>query len=863
MKKKLIYIALLALSVLIQSSFAQTDTSHHIPAVKTLSAGWKTALYADGAKTWTGDQLTTIGMPCGGIGAGQLYVRGDGTLACWWICNNAYNTGQGAVDCWNFPTMIGQWKTGYQTYTPVSFIDQDFNIHVGSAASRSLDNRGFHDITFKGEYPIATIDYRDKQNPLPVNVQLKVFSPFIPLDAKDSATPGTVLQFTVSNTSNESQQVKITGHLQNLVGLYLKNLLNGTSRNEVVRSNGIVSVKMSLANGLPADHPYQGNLSLSVLDENGFARAQQGSDGQMAEKPLGQRLIGEVGSELSLKPGEQKQITFLLTWYFPNRPQPQRPNNFTQMVRADGPIIKNNYANWFSSSLDVAYWLKANLPRLQGTTESFVNVYYHQSTLPYWLTHRIMMPVSNLATETTQWWGDGKFWAWEGVGSCYGTCTHVWNYAQGMAHLFPELERNVRERTDLATSFGPDGRIAMRDGGGGYAMDGQAGTILKAYREHLLTTDNLFLTRIWQKIKQAEQYLIRTDGNGDGLIEGPQSNTYDIAFYGANTFTGSLYLASLKATAKMAALVNDNAFAKTCDSIAENGKVNTEKRLWNGHYFIQDQTSVSEKQRQYSQYGTGCLSDQLFGQTWADLDDLGLLYDPQKIKQVLRSIYTYNWAPDVGPQNAAHRPERPFADPGEAGLFVCTWPLSQHPGDNGVRYADEVWTGIEYQVATSMIYAGMLDEGLSVVKGLDARYSPGKHNPYNEFECGDHYARSLASYGLLPALEGYTYDGPAQTMSFAPKLNAEHFCGFFTAAEGWGTISQERKGRAQTNTIKLSCGALSLKRLNVEAKRKGLLTLSANGQKIACKGTYNGGLLQITFKPITIQTNQEIKLTIQ
>ncbi|MES2107947.1 MAG: GH116 family glycosyl hydrolase [Bacteroidota bacterium] len=847
----------------LQDSYAQVDPSHHVAADKQLPASWAKTLYADGPKTWTGDQLTAIGMPCGGIGAGQLYVRGDGTLACWWICNNAYNTGQGAVSCWNFTTMLGQWKTGYQTYTPISFIDQGFTIQIGTASPRRLDSEGFHDICFKGEYPMATITYHDEKEPSPVGIQLKVFSPFIPLDARESATPGTVLQFTIANTSKATQRIRLTGHLQNLAGLYLKNLLNGTIRNEVVRSKGMVSVNMSLAGGLPTDHPYQGYLALSVLDDEGFANAQQGSEKQTCEAPLGKRLTGEAGTTISIKPGEQRKVTFLLTWYFPNRPQPQRPNNFTQMVHADGPIIKNNYANWFKSSLDVAQWLQANLPRLQSTTESFVNAYYRQSNLPYWLTRRMMMPISNLATETTQWWGDGKFWAWEGVGSCYGTCTHVWNYAQGMAHLFPELERNVRERTDLSTSFEPDGRIDMRDGGGGYAIDGQAGTILKAYREHLQSPDNTFVSKNWERIKKAEQYLISTDGNGDGLIEGPQSNTYDIAFYGANTFTGSLYLASLKAASKMAMLMHDQAFAKTCDSIVKNGKINAEKRLWNGHYFIQDLTNVPDKQKQNSQYGTGCLSDQLFGQTWADLDNLGYLYDPQKVKQALQSIYTYNWTPDVGPQNLVHKPERPFANPGEAGLFVCTWPLSPHPGDNGVRYADEVWTGIEYQVATSMIYDGMLDEGLSIVKGLDARYSPEKHNPYNEFECGDHYARSLASYGLLPALEGCTYDGPAQTMGFAPKLQPQHFCGFFTAAEGWGTISQEREGGVQTNTIKLDYGKLTLKQIGVEVTQKGLVTLSANGRKIKCRKTFEGKQLHVSFDGVTIQANQEIKLMIQ
>lgn len=853
--KKYTRVLFIILSLTSKAFSQQLDASHHVPVNKGLSKAWQQALYADGPKTWRGDELTTIGMPCGGIGAGQLYVRGDGTLADWWICNNAYNTGQGAVNYWNFNTALGPWKTGYQTYTPPSYVNQGFTIN-----GRPLDKIGFDSIEFTGEYPVATIDYKDNQKPLPYAVRLQVFSPFIPLNAKESATPGTIMQFTITNKSHSTQTVDLSGHLQNLVGLDLKEKLKGNSRNTTIRTisenpatNRLTTLQMDyVGTDLSPRHPFNGNVCLSLVGDcttSGYAEA-----------PVGQKLIGTISKSLTLKPGETKQITFLLTWYFPNRQKPQWAG-WNRSLNIDTTIIGNNYANWFHSSLDVARWLNTNLARLQKGTFDFVDAYYHQSTIPYWLNRRLMMPLSNLATETTQWWGNGKFWAWEGVGSCYGTCTHVWNYEQGLAHLFPELERNMRERGDFGSAYrDSDGMVGMRDAPEDEATDGQAGAVLKAYREHLLTGDNRFLERNWPKIKKAEQFLINEDGNGDGMLEGKQPNTYDISFVGENTFVGGLYLASLKAASKMAALIHDGLFAKTCDSIFANGSEKSVADLWNGHYFIQKVDTVKYNR---SQTVKGCLSDQLFGQTWAGLLGLGDLYPADKIRTALQSIYTYNWAPDVTAQTQYHKPERPYANAGESGLMVCTWPFSRHLGNDGVRYADEVWTGIEYEVATNMIANGLTDEGLTLIKSVDDRYNPAKHNPYNEFECGDHYARAMASYGVLLALEGIHYDGPQAALTFDPKIQKEHFCAFFSGAEGWGNIGQERHGRQQVNNIAISYGKLHLKKLalvtnNTPRQVKAIV----NGHPCKCDYGAIGDKLMLGFNDLVLKQGDKLTINI-
>ena len=434
----------------------------------------------------------------------------------------------------------------------------------------------------------------------------------------------------------------------------------------------------------PGNHPYFGNIALSVIDPNGFATADYKGYGvpqnnsKLATTAADEKLLGATGTSFELAPGESKTVSFLLTWFFPYRPlQYGEGGNWNIAIPTDGPAIGNMYANWYSDALDVANWLHKNLDRLNQQTVNFHDTYYKNTTLPYWLVQRLMMPVSTLATETCQWWANDKFWAWEGVGSCVGTCTHVWNYEHALSKLFPELEKNIREKTDYGASFQTDGGILARNGWGGILIDGHAGGILKAYREHLGSKDDLFLSRNWDKIKKATEFIIKEDGDKDGLIEKEQANTYDIAFFGANTYVGGLYLSALKATSKMALLMKDTAFALHCDSIFQSGSKRSEDKLWNGEYFKQD---VDLAKHPLSQYANGCLSDQLFGQTWAHLTNLDYIYPEEKVKTTLQSIWKYNWATDVGVQNQVHKPERIYASNGEPGLLIATWPKSKHMG---------------------------------------------------------------------------------------------------------------------------------------------------------------------------------------
>ena len=550
--------------------------------------------------------------------------------------------------------------------------------------------------------------------------------------------------------------------------------------------------------------PDYGSLCLAVLGA-GFCRPSL-PDGPLPEtifadsadepeKPVGQTLRGAVGRTFTLDPGAEGMVVFVLSWFMPN------------LYRGE-TLVGTRYATRFDGAGSVALYVARNLDRLAEQTRLWHRTYY-DSTLPHWLLDRLHAPVANLASTTCQWWKNGRFWAWEGAGCCRGTCGHVWNYEHAMARLFPQLERSVREMQDFAPGVGfyPEtGAIGFRgEGWTLWAGDAQGGYILKAYREHQMSPDAGFLERNWPNIRKATEFLIVQDGNADGFIEGRQHQTYDQDYYGANTMVGSLYLGALRAAEEMARQVGDGGFANECRRIFEAGRLNSVGTLYNGEYFIQ---AVDLNEHPEWQYGDGCLADQMFGQGWAHQVGLGYLYLQETVVSALRSIWKYNWAPDVGPQNDAHRPERWFAVPGEAGLFTCTWPKSRHLGPRSTRYRNEVWTGIEYQVAGHMAWEGMLTEALAICRGIHERYHPSKHNPWNEVECGDHYARALASWGVLIGLSGFEYHGQKRRIGFAPRIAPDDFRCVFTACEGWGSLGQSRHGKTQVNEFAVRWGRL-------------------------------------------------------
>ncbi|MCK5852494.1 hypothetical protein KAH27_05635, partial [bacterium] len=470
---------------------------------------------------------------------------------------------------------------------------------------------------------------------------------------------------------------------------------------------------------------------------------------------------------------------------------------------------------------------------------------------------------------------------------------------QSHARLFPSLGRNIRERQDFTSikdggGFFPEtGLVAFRGGEDNLwlAVDGQCDTVLNAYREHLMSANKNFLKRNWKKIKRTLQYLIEQDALGleggkdspnlanignkppkpkpkstnapNGIIEGTQHNTYDLNYQGPNTLIGALYLAALRAGEEMANEMGNKDFAKKCNELFESGKEWTVSNLWNGEYFIQ---KVDLKKYPNHQYKDGCLSDQLFGQFWAHQVNLGYVYPTNYVKTAMEAVWKYNWAPDIGPYNKKFKPFRWFIKKeGQGGLLTCTWPQGDYIA-SGTSYKNEIWSGIEYQVAAGLIAEGFVTEGLAICYAVHDRYQPGFLNPYNEIECGDHYARAMSSWGVYLALAGFQYDGPNGSVGFDPVITPENFKAAFTFAEGWAVFEQKREKGVQVNKIIIAKGNLKIKTLSLgipENLKSKNVVIKINDKKIKAISKFTDKKVSIKFsKKINISDGQTLKVMI-
>ena len=578
------------------------------------------------------------------------------------------------------------------------------------------------------------------------------------------------------------------------------------------------------------------------------------------------KLVGSVVRSFTLEPGASKEISFVLAWHFPNLTFPLTFN--AGQASTNKTIIEKGryYGTKFDSARAVFGFVAKHEPRLARDTKLWRDTWY-DSTLPYWFLDRTVLNASILATSTCYRFANGRFYGWEGVGCCAGTCTHVWHYEQAMGRLFPELDILLRERVDFNPSVGfnqTSGIIGHRgDAGRSQAVDGQAGTILRAYRDVLVSTNTDFLQRNWPQIKLATEWLMGLDSDKDGILDKPQANTLDGTWYGKIPWITSLGLAAVQATAEMAILMGDSAFAEKCKTNVETGKANFVKTFWNGEYFQQIHDPA---QLEHVGSYNGCLIDQVMGQGWAFQVGLDRVLPEDKTKEALAAIWKYNFTPDVGP----YRKERPagrwYAMPGEAGTLMCSWPRgdSMRVTKGFDYYFNECMNGFEHQVAGHMIAEGMLLEGFVIERAIHDRYHASKRNPWNEVECGDHYARSMASYGVFLSACGFDLHGPNGHIGFAPKITPENFKAAFTAAEGWGSYGQKIEAGNLNADIQLKWGKLRLRTISLAVEAKpSVVTVVANGKTIPANQAFANGTCTLTLpEDLSLKAGQALSIVL-
>jgi len=575
----------------------------------------------------------------------------------------------------------------------------------------------------------------------------------------------------------------------------------------------------------------------------------------------GHTLNGAVAASVTVPAGKSVDVPFLLAWHYPNK------------YSHGGAWMGCHYATQWTDAGAVLREAAAGFGHWRRLTEHFRNTFY-DSTLPYWLLDCLTANAAILRHIGIVFRiANGDTYGWEGSnGCCDPTCTHVWGYEQTLARLFPDLEKEMR-RIDFRHQQGADGGVNNRTdvpspshpSGEHPFADGHASCILKAYREALNHADEGFFHDYWPHIRRAVDYLIDRDakshnGEAQGYLEDDQWNTYDEALHGVTTFISGYYLAALRAGEEWARRMGDAATAQRFHAVFAKGQAKLVELCWNGEYFQQQLPDYMSKP---GEVGPGCMADQLIGQWWAHQLGLGYILPKEKVVTALKSVFRYNFKSDL--TGWKHMP-RAFAGDKDKGLLICTWPKGGRP-PGVMLYSDEVWTGIEYQVAAHLIYEGLIEEGFAVVKAARDRYdgvprAPIGRNPWNEIECGGHYARAMSSWSLLLGLSGWEYDGPRRVLRWSPRHTPELFQSCFTATEGWGTLRQARRGRAQTNQLGVHFGQLLLSELVLSpGTTPASVKVHLDQHSVWCEFSVEADQVRIAFKqPVRVAAGQMLKV---
>jgi uncharacterized protein (DUF608 family) len=758
-------------------------------------------------REYTGDNLNKMAFPLGGIGAGMICLEGNGSLSHVSVrhrpevFNQPFMFGAVSVkgqDGWTARVLQGRtpdWK--------VMFPFGGRHGDSGNGGNKPFGLPYFRQCRFRSEFPFATVELADDD--IPLKASLTGWSPFTPGQADDSSLPLAVLEYTLENTSAEAVESVFTFASKHFMQSPLEksSCCGGSGCDSPAPDHRILQTE----NGFVLSQPRgqgpaqrQGDFAIAALEpahvncrwfrgewfDSQSILWNQLANGEAPEAvPYTEGGCGD-GASLSvpftLKPGQPRTIRLLLAWYVP----------FSDLIigsQPQQPTPEDCYRPWYARNFGgveaVLESARSRLDHLRKESEIFAGR-LAGCGLPPEALEAVSANLTILKSPTILRQHDGRLWAWEGcadgVGCCHGSCTHVWNYAQALPHLFPDLERSLRH-SEFHENQDERGHQDFRawlpirpiTGHNGHAAaDGQLGAIMRVHRDWQISGDDRWLEELWPRVKQSLDYCIATwDPQRVGMLVEPHHNTYDIEFWGPDGMCTSFYLGALKAASVLAAASGED--GRHYQLLYEKGRRAMETELWNGEYFIQkvqteglrspppeatnalvggniysspEAKALLAKEGPKYQYGNGCLSDGVLGAWMAEVCGIGEILDPAKVKSHLLSVHKYNFRTSL--HNHAN-PQRPtYALNDEAGLLLCTWPRGDRPSLPFV-YSEEVWTGIEYQVASHLAMMGEPDKCLEIVRAVRSRYDGRVRNPCNEYECGHWYARAMSSYALLQA----------------------------------------------------------------------------------------------------------------
>lgn len=780
-------------------------------------------------------EATEVRFLLGGIGTGNISLNTRGKFCDWEIFNWPGKNQK-------FPlSFFAVRANNEQMDAPLSKILEarllpPYTSSHGYLQAELVNLPRMEDSQMTCEYPFVKIDFKDRE--LPLQISLEAYTPFIPLNTDDSSLPCAIIRYKVKNIAKCRTDVSLVGTIPNACGFegydVIENLkLADRVKNEFREFESVKGLYYT-PETMEESHLRYGNMAIMTSGDNitwktqwfdgewvdgiqdfwddftedGLLETETHSDSVGCEFAqfhdfsfLKRReKIGSIGAKHTLEPDEEKVFEFVVTWYFPNRVKAwiEFDEDYEKFVRGEYDMVRNYYATKFENAWEVGKYVYKNIKRLEKGSKDFADAMFHRTTLPSYVIDALTANITNLRSQLCFRLEDGTFAGFEGIrdniGCGYGSVPHVWNYAQTVAFLFPDLEQSMR-RVEFLKETDENGCMSTRMFSvfdqTRYEMvpacDGQLGSIVRAYRDFKNTGDIDFLKELWPKLMEAMEYALRQwDTDKDFVLDGQQNTTYDIEFYGPNPMTDSVFLAAVKCCAEMAEILGDMESMKRFSDAYRKGSERADYLMYNGEYYIQ---LVKEPDKYKYQFGEGCLSDQLLGQFLAYMAGVGEILPADHVKSALKAVFKYNFKEDFYHTDSVHRA---YAINEEKGMVVATWPHGGRP-KFPLSYAGEVWTGVEYEVAVNLIYNDCLEEGLSIVKAIRDRYDGYKRNPFSEIESGHHYCRAMASWGLLNALLGLESDMYAKTLNISPRLKADEFSSFFICGKAWGVFSQKMK----------------------------------------------------------------------
>ena len=794
--------------------------------------------------TYDADHLAHVAMPIGGIGTGCVSLGGRGDLRDWEIANRPSKkfTPEGSFFALRAEAR-GRPAVTRALEGPVEAENYE------SGRGCPVPNHGlprFRHATFGCAYPLGQVLLQDRD--VPLDVRIEAFNPLVPADADASGLPVAVFRFVLANPSRTPVKTSVVGSLCNFIGSDGSNPLtvqmdythltagSKKNRNRFKSAGGVRGLFMD-SPGVARDAEQWGTMAMVTTASSGVTHCAGrpilrhfweafAETGRLTPKRCsGDAPIGALAASTTVPAGGSRTLTFLITWHFPNR------MDWNAKRR-----VGNYYTTQSRDAWAVATKAAAGLRRLERDTVRFVRAFC-DSDLPAEAKEAALYNLSTLNTQTCFRTEDGRLFGWEGccefTGCCAGSCTHVWNYEQATGFLFGGLSWTMRE-VEFASSTRKTGFMNFRcalplktgDEWGVAAADGQMGALMRLYRDWTLSGDDAALRKLWQRARKAMEFAWLDKGwdpNRDGVMEGAQHHTLDSEYFGPNPLTGVWYLGALRACEEMARHLGQDDFADTCRRVFENGSRRLDEELFNGEYYEHHiipakkpdnvlpgliwNAGRGDLAKPGQQLGKGCLVDQLVGQYMAHICGLGYLLKRRNVRKTYASIMKHNFRTHFFDHL---NPSRGFALNDDSGLLMCTYPHGGAP-EHTIGPYTECMTGFEYSTAIGMLQEGQTAAGLKCIRAVRDRYDGRTRNPFNEAECGHHYARAMASWGAVVALTGFHYSAVTGTMQFATSRKPATW--FWSNGYAWGTVEQKPGARSRHVRLTVLHGELPLNEL--------------------------------------------------